>query len=214
MTYRELADFLGVEEESARRRAQRARWPRRPGNDGKARVGVPGDVAPDETRKVTRDDQGDDGGDITPALAALMERQAAELAKLHERVGRAEGEAKALQEALQAAEALAIEQRERAAAAEGEAVALRDAVGYARAQAATERAARDRAQKDLSAQEAREAVLQAQLDAVRKEANQAAEVDAAVRRELEHLRTRQETVQKLGFLGRLAWAIRGDRSER
>jgi hypothetical protein len=214
MTYRELADFLGVEEESARRRAQRARWPRRPGNDGKTRVAVPGDVAPDETRKVTRDDQGNDGGDITPALAALMERQAAEQAKLLERVGRAEGEAKALREALQAAEALAIEQRERAAAAEGEAVALRDAVGYARAQAATERAARDRAQKDLSAQEAREAVLQAQLDAVRKEANQAAEVDAAVRRELERLQTQQETVRKLGFLGRLAWAIRGDRSER
>lgn len=34
MTYRELADFLGVEGESSRRRAQRVRWPRRPGNLG------------------------------------------------------------------------------------------------------------------------------------------------------------------------------------
>ncbi len=91
MTYRELTDFLGVEEESRRRRAQQARWPRRPGNDGKTRVGVPGDVSPDDARKAARDDAGDDGGDVTPALVALTERQAAELAELRERVGRDEG---------------------------------------------------------------------------------------------------------------------------
>jgi DNA repair exonuclease SbcCD ATPase subunit len=100
MTYRELADFLGVEEESGRRRSQRARWPRRPGNDGKTRVGVPGDVTPDDTRKAARDDAGDDAGDVTPTLIALTERQAAELAKQRERAARAEGEAAALRDAL------------------------------------------------------------------------------------------------------------------
>lgn len=142
MTYRELADFLGVAEESGRRRAQRAHWPRRPGNDGKTRVGVPGDITPDETRTATRDGQGDNGGDITPTLAAWMERQAADLAKLHERVGRAEGEAIALREALAREgeqreraegerETLATEiirQRERTAQAEGEAAAMREAL--------------------------------------------------------------------------------------
>jgi hypothetical protein len=105
MTYRELAELLKVEEESARRRAQRARWPRRPGNDGKTRVAVPGNVTPDDARKVARDDAGDDrgdnGGDVTPALAV-------ELAELHERVGRAEGDAAAVRaelERIQAAHA-------------------------------------------------------------------------------------------------------------
>jgi hypothetical protein len=102
MTYRELADFLGVEEESARRRAQRARWPRRAGNDGKARVGVPGDVTPDDARKAARDDMGDDrggdAGDVAPAFAA-------QLAELHERVGRAEGDAAAARAELERVQA-------------------------------------------------------------------------------------------------------------
>jgi DNA repair exonuclease SbcCD ATPase subunit len=146
MTYRELADFLGVEEESGRRRAQRGRWPRRPGNDGKARVGVPGDIAPDGTRKAARDDGGGDAGDVTPALVALTERQAAELAKQRERAARAEGEAAALRDALvrevaradradaarQAAEderdnlaTEIIQERERRAQAKGELTGLR-----------------------------------------------------------------------------------------
>jgi hypothetical protein len=98
MTYKELADFLGVEEESARRRAQRAHWPRRRGNDRdkKTRVGVPGDITLDDARKVARDDavdgvgydRGGVPGDVVPALVA-------ELAELRERVGRAEGDAAA-----------------------------------------------------------------------------------------------------------------------
>jgi DNA repair exonuclease SbcCD ATPase subunit len=146
MTYRELADFLGVEEESGRRRSQRARWPRRPGNDGKTRVGVPGDVTPDDTRKAARDDAGDDAGDVTPTLIALTERQAAELAKQRERAARAEGEAAALRDALAREVARAdqtdaarhavederdnlateiIQERERRARAEGELTGLR-----------------------------------------------------------------------------------------
>jgi hypothetical protein len=116
MSYRELADFLRVEEESARRRAQRARWPRRPGNDGKARVGVPGDITPDDTRKAARDDGGDDAGDVTPALVALAERQAVELAELRERLGRSEGDAAAARAELERIQAAHIIELNRAVA--------------------------------------------------------------------------------------------------
>lgn len=41
LTYRELAEMLGVKPESARKTAQRKRWKRVTGNDGLARVLVP-----------------------------------------------------------------------------------------------------------------------------------------------------------------------------
>lgn len=41
LTYRELAERLGVKPESARKTAQRKRWKRVTGNDGLARVLVP-----------------------------------------------------------------------------------------------------------------------------------------------------------------------------
>lgn len=41
LTYRELAEKLGVKPESARKTAQRKRWKRVTGNDGLARVAVP-----------------------------------------------------------------------------------------------------------------------------------------------------------------------------
>lgn len=44
LTYDELADRLGIERESARQQVKRKRWARRPGNDGKVRIGVPEDV--------------------------------------------------------------------------------------------------------------------------------------------------------------------------
>src|SRR5829696_6438315 len=44
LTYDELADRLGIERESARQQVKRRRWARRPGNDGKVRVGVPEEV--------------------------------------------------------------------------------------------------------------------------------------------------------------------------
>ncbi len=50
MTYQEMADHLGMKVESARRRAQREGWPRLPGNDGKTRVGVPGDATTEGDR--------------------------------------------------------------------------------------------------------------------------------------------------------------------
>ena len=41
MTYDELAKALGIGGDSAPNLVRRKRWPRRPGNDGLARVGVP-----------------------------------------------------------------------------------------------------------------------------------------------------------------------------
>lgn len=43
LTYRELADRLSIKLESARKTAQRKRWPRTTGNDGMVRVMVPAD---------------------------------------------------------------------------------------------------------------------------------------------------------------------------
>jgi hypothetical protein len=54
LTYEEMATELGIERESARQLVKRKRWPRRPGNDGRARVGVPEDAF--MTRPVPRPD--------------------------------------------------------------------------------------------------------------------------------------------------------------
>ena len=53
LTYQELADKLGVTVEGARRRVQRGRWARQTGNDGRARVRVPEDVALERRPNVT-----------------------------------------------------------------------------------------------------------------------------------------------------------------
>src|SRR5215208_6243982 len=52
LTYEEMAAELGIERESARQLAKRKRWPRRPGNDGRARIGVPEETF--STRPVPR----------------------------------------------------------------------------------------------------------------------------------------------------------------
>src|SRR4051812_2273199 len=44
LTYEEMASDLGIERESARQLVKRKRWPRRPGNDGRARIGVPEEI--------------------------------------------------------------------------------------------------------------------------------------------------------------------------
>lgn len=46
LTYRELADRMGVKIESARKTVQRKRWQRTTGNDGLVRVTVPIDALP------------------------------------------------------------------------------------------------------------------------------------------------------------------------
>lgn len=46
LTYRELAERLGVKPESARKMVRRKRWQRGSGNDGAVRIAVPVDVLP------------------------------------------------------------------------------------------------------------------------------------------------------------------------
>src|SRR5687768_5644500 len=41
LTYDELADRLGIGRERARTLVKRKRWARKPGNDGRARIGLP-----------------------------------------------------------------------------------------------------------------------------------------------------------------------------
>ena len=62
MTYRDLAAALGIDEESAQRRAQRRKWRRMRGNDGKTRVAVPMSVIPDAPADSPSDYPPDNGG--------------------------------------------------------------------------------------------------------------------------------------------------------
>src|SRR5215217_5468270 len=75
MTYREMADFLNMKEESARRRAQREGWPRQLGNDGRTRVGVPGDASPAEAGPAGATDRGDDHPGEAAALREALARE-------------------------------------------------------------------------------------------------------------------------------------------
>ncbi len=61
LTYAELAEALGITPASANKLARRRRWPRVPGNDGKARVSVP------EEALVRRDSPPDSPSDSPPA---------------------------------------------------------------------------------------------------------------------------------------------------
>jgi hypothetical protein len=57
LTYDEAAERLGIKPDSVRRRAAARKWPRRLGNDGRARIRIPDEAIPPDVR-----------GDITPAL--------------------------------------------------------------------------------------------------------------------------------------------------
>ena len=60
LTYAELAEALKITPASANKLARRRRWPRVPGNDGKARVSVP------EEALVRRDSPPDSPPDVPP----------------------------------------------------------------------------------------------------------------------------------------------------
>lgn len=49
LTYDEAATRLGIKADSVRRRAASKKWPRRVGNDGLARIGIPATIIPDRT---------------------------------------------------------------------------------------------------------------------------------------------------------------------
>ena len=91
LTYDDMAAALGITAESAKRLAMRRKWPRRPGNDGRALVAVPEDRITDAATHGTLDDgtgddtpgapdviTGDDRGDAR-ALLVYLERRVEEL---------------------------------------------------------------------------------------------------------------------------------------
>jgi predicted phage gp36 major capsid-like protein len=84
------------------------------------------------------DATGDDTSDVTPALVALTERQAAELAELRERVGRAEGDAVAARAELERVQAAHVIELGRAVADRDHERAERQAAETARLAAQAE----------------------------------------------------------------------------
>ena len=66
LTYDDMAVALGITAESAKRLAMRRKWPRRPGNDGRALVAVPEDRITDAATHGALDDV---TGDDTPVVA-------------------------------------------------------------------------------------------------------------------------------------------------
>ncbi len=94
LTYEDMGAALGITTESAKRLAMRHKWPRRPGNDGRALVAVPeerleeaaqlvrGDTIGDGTdddAPVTIGDVTDDGRSDARALIGYLERRVEEL---------------------------------------------------------------------------------------------------------------------------------------
>ena len=125
-----MAAALGIDEESAQRRAQRRKWRRMRGNDSKARVAVPLSVIPDVPVDSPPNDPLGSRGTVPPAAADALAPLLLNLA----------AQAKAAREALDVARAErdtaraeAVAVRERAAKAEGEATVLRTALEDAKA---------------------------------------------------------------------------------
>lgn len=71
LTYDEAAAVLKIKSDSVRRRASARKWPRRNGNDGLARVGIPVRIIPDQPEIV--------GGDATPGITPDNPDRLAEL---------------------------------------------------------------------------------------------------------------------------------------
>lgn len=165
MTYGELAAFLGIEEPSARRRVQRERWPRRTGNDGKARIAVPGDVQPGEAAAKGAD-AGEDASRLGEHLA--RERERAEAARME--AAAAMGELRAIREHL-------ARERERAEAAERDREAARVEAG------AAERAVRE-LREELTRERERAEAAERDREAARVEAATAEGAAQVLREEL------------------------------
>jgi hypothetical protein len=147
LTYQELAARLGIDAQSARRRALRSGWHKTPGNDGRARVLVPVTVLP-----ATGTTSATPPPAVLPAVAPTPEAlshllsQVDEVGELRERLGRLEAEAAAMREALERERNAAFQSRAeaarerdraegaliRAAASEGQTEGLRLALEEAR----------------------------------------------------------------------------------
>ena len=93
LTYDDMATALGITPESAKRLAMRRKWPRRPGNDGRALVAVPEDrLSQAAIGDDVDDSEGDDTGGVTGgitdegrsdarALIGFLERRIDELSE-------------------------------------------------------------------------------------------------------------------------------------
>ena len=138
LTYAEAGRALEMQPGSVKRLSFRRKWPRRTGNDGLARVGVPvaelhpatgdatggvtggsGDVVTgDSTRGAIGGSMGTSGGTVSVAAEAL----AAELAHVRVQLANREGELAGVREALRVAETAVHEATRRAGHAEQAAI--------------------------------------------------------------------------------------------
>lgn len=83
MTYEDAAKLLRIKPDSIRRRAASKHWPKRQGNDRKARVGIPTSIIPEDIPAITPD--------TIPYEHALREK----LATTKQALARMEGQAEA-----------------------------------------------------------------------------------------------------------------------
>ena len=133
MSYDEMADVMHLTRDSAKVLARRKRWPRRPGNDGRTRIGVPEEeiAARSNPENDPENDPANDLGNDPESDRPVLVQELLELhvlnARLEERV---EGLNQLLEEAHCQRDAL---QAERAA--------LRQELNHERTAAAQERAA-------------------------------------------------------------------------
>ena len=120
LTYAEAGQALEMQPSSVKRLSFRRKWPRRTGNDGLARVGVPvaelhsatgggigsvtGDSAGVVTGGNTRDATGDSTGMGEDTASVPAETLAAELAHVRVQLATREGELAGMREALRVAE--------------------------------------------------------------------------------------------------------------
>jgi hypothetical protein len=70
LTYDEAARRMGIKPDSVRRRAAAKKWPRRVGNDGLARVGLPPDRVPEILNKIPPDYTPDESKVVVAELAS------------------------------------------------------------------------------------------------------------------------------------------------
>lgn len=79
LTYDEAAAKLGIKADSVRRRAAGRKWPRRVGNDGLARVGIPVTIIPDRTPVAIPDDNTEDPDNSDKIRIAVLEAEGRQL---------------------------------------------------------------------------------------------------------------------------------------
>jgi hypothetical protein len=178
LTYRELADALGITYRAAEARARRnvrsGKWAVRRDNDGAraarvrvpaadleaARQGTPGNTVEGPAGDTTGLPAGDTASHAFKTLLDEAKALREAVAGLHERAGRAEGEAMALRDAL-------THERQAREAAERDAEGLRGTLAHERQALAHEREAVEAAR--LAAETAR-ASAEAERDAARQDA--------------------------------------------